>query len=185
MNKTEKKDLLLVVDMQNVYRKGGKWQCTNTDGAASNIIRIIDSQKADVIFTEFIACEKAAGVWADYNIKYADVNSDREANLINPLLAAYAKKYPLYKKGVYSSLSVPEVLSEAKKHERVVITGVVAECCVLSTVFALIDAGIYTVYLTDAVSGLDEPKEKATELILSGLSPLHLKMCTTAEYLSE
>ena len=172
MNKTEKKDLLLVVDMQNVYRKGGKWQCTNTDGAASNIIRII-------------ACEKAAGVWADYNIKYADVNSDREANLINPLLVAYAQKYPLYKKGVYSSLSVPEVLSEAKKHERVVITGVVAECCVLSTVFALIDAGIYTVYLTDAVSGLDEPKEKATELILSGLSPLHLKMCTTAEYLSE
>lgn len=114
MNKTEKKDLLLVVDMQNVYRKGGKWQCTNTDGAASNIIRIIDSQKADVIFTEFIACEKAAGVWADYNIKYADVNSDREANLINPLLVAYAQKYPLYKKGVYSSLSVPEVLSEAK-----------------------------------------------------------------------
>jgi nicotinamidase-related amidase len=50
----------------------------------------------------------------------------------------------------------------------VVVTGVVAECCVLSTVMELIDAGIYTVYLTDGVSGLDREKEAATELILSG-----------------
>ena len=64
-----------------------------------------------------------------------------------------------------------------------VITGVVAECCVLSTVFALIDAGIYVVYLTDGVSGLDREKEAATELILSGLDPLHVHMMTVREYL--
>jgi nicotinamidase-related amidase len=92
--------------------------------------------------------------------------------------------YPLYSKSVYSSLAIPEVLSAAREADRVVVTGVVAECCVLSTVLALIDEGIYTIYLTDAVSGFDVPKEEATKLILSGLSPLHLKMMTVDEYLA-
>ena len=95
------------------------------------------------------------------------------------------KKYPLYTKEFYSSLTIPEVLQAAKKAKRVVITGVIAECCVLSTVFELIDQGIYTIYLTDGVSGLDRPKEEATELILSGLSPLHLQMMTVEEYINE
>lgn len=60
-----------------------------------------------------------------------------------------------------------------------------AECCVLSTVFALIDAGIYTIYLTDGVSGLDREKEASTELVLSGLAPLHVSMMTVEEYLRE
>ena len=49
----------------------------------------------------------------------------------------------------------------------------------------LMDAGVYVVSLTDAVSGFDVPKEEATKLIFSGLSPLHIKMMTTKEYLEE
>jgi nicotinamidase-related amidase len=94
-------------------------------------------------------------------------------------------QYPLYTKGVYSSLAIPEVLEAAKRADRVIIGGVVAECCVLSTVLALIDAGIYTVYLTDGVSGFTKEKEAATELIFSGLSPLHIQTMTVDEYLAE
>lgn len=72
----------------------------------------------------------------------------------------------------------------ARQAGRVVVTGVVAECCVLSTVLALMDAGIYVVYLTDGVSGLSREKEAATELILSGLSPLQIALMTTDEYLA-
>lgn len=181
-----KDDLLLVIDMQNVYKKGGKWECLNTEGAAQNINLLIDSGMGNVIFTRFIANEKnPSGVWKDYNVKYASVNSDAYANEMVQELAEPLKKFPLYTKGVYSSLAIPEVLAAAKKAKRVVVTGVVAECCVLSTVLALMDEGIYTIYLTDGVSGLDVPKEKATELIFSGLSPLHVKMMTTKEYLEE
>ena len=102
-----------------------------------------------------------------------------------PELSDELKKFPLYTKSVYSSLAIPEVLDACKKAGRVILSGVVAECCVLSTALNLIDEGIYTVYLTDATSGLDSPKEKATELIFSGLSPLHIKMMTTREYLEE
>lgn len=182
----KKGDLLLVVDMQNVYKKGGKWECLDTEGAAANVLRIIGAGLTDVIFTRYIADEKnPRGVWADYNRKYADVNASSVANEMIEELKEPLKKFPLYTKSVYSSLAVPEVLAACRKAGRVILAGVVAECCVLSTALHLIDEGIYTVYLTDATSGLDEPKEKATELIFSGLSPLHIKMMTTRDYLNE
>lgn len=179
------KDLLLVIDMQNVYRTNQKWACLDTEGAADRINRIIASGRcSDVIFTRYLSAEHPKGVWRDYNVVNAEVNADAWANEMLPQFEENRKKYPLYTKSVYSSLAIPEVLETAKKADRVIVTGVVAECCVLSTVFALIDAGIYTVYLTDGVSGLDRPKEEATELILSGLSPLHLSIMTVEEYLS-
>ncbi len=182
----QENDLLLVTDMQNVYKKNGKWECLNTSLAAQNINLIINSGAKNVIFTKFIANEKnPKGVWKNYNKTYANVNSDFYANQMIQELSATSKKFPVYTKSVYSSLAIPEVLESAKKASRVVIAGVVAECCVLSTVFALIDEGIYTIYLSDAVSGLTKEKENATELVLSGLSPLHLKIMNTKEYLSE
>lgn len=177
-------DLLLVIDMQNVYTKGQKWACTDTEGAASRINKIISSQACqEVIFTRYLPCEHPQGVWKQYNIVNANVNEDVWANEMLPDFQDALQTYPLYTKSVYSSLAIPEVLTAARRADRVIVTGVVAECCVLSTVFALIDAGIELVYLTDAVSGLDHEKERATELLLSGLAPLHLTMMTVKEYL--
>lgn len=180
------RDLLLVIDMQNIYTRGQEWECLDTEGVAERICRLIGSDSCDeVLFSQYIAAEHPQGVWADYNRKYEKINADRWANEEVAPLKAYAKKYPCYSKSVYSSLAIPEVMEAAKKADRVIVSGVVAECCVLSTVLALIDAGIYTIYLTDGVSGLDRPKEEATELILSGLSPLHLDLLTVDEYIKD
>lgn len=179
-------DLLLVIDMQNVYKRGGKWQCLDTEGAARNILKVIGSGARNVVFTRFIADEShPRGVWAQYNRKYADVNGDAYANEMIDELKEPLRKFPLYTKSVYSSARIPEVLEMCRRARRVVVGGVVAECCVLSTVLSLIDEGIYVVYLTDGVSGLDKPKEDAVTLTFSGLSPLHVKMMTTEEYLKE
>lgn len=179
-------DLLLVIDMQNIYTKGQEWACLDTEGAAARIQKIINSNKCqNVIFTRFLPPKNPSGVWKDYNVKYAHINANDWGNEMLPVFEKDFEKYPLYSKSVYSSLAIPQVLEAAKKADRVIVSGVVAECCVLSTVWALIDAGIYTVYLTDGVSGFDVPKEEATKLLLSGLSPLHVSMMTVDEYLSE
>jgi nicotinamidase-related amidase len=179
-------DLLLVIDMQNVYTQGQKWACMDTEGAALRILKLIDANVCkDVIFTRFLPSDTPDGVWIDYNVVNKEVNEDVFANEMLPQFSQALKQYPLYTKSVYSSLAIPEVAEAARRADRVVVTGVVAECCVLSTVMELIDAGIYTVYLTDGVSGLDREKEAATELILSGLSPLHVSMMTVDEYLAE
>ena len=91
--------------------------------------------------------------------------------------------HPLFHKSTYSSLSNPELRALISEYDRVVVTGVVAECCVLSTVFSLIDAGVPFLYIRDAVSGLNEKTESETEDILSGLVQVHGEIMNTDEYI--
>ena len=181
-----KDDLLLIIDMQNVYTRGAKWECRDTSGAARNILRLAQSKKfGEVILTKFIADENAKGVWKNYNTENTAVNNDAWSNALMPELEPLSKKFSVVQKSKYSSLKNERVLAACGNARRVFVTGVVAECCVLFTVFDLIDAGIYTVYVTDAVSGLNEEKERAAELTLEGLSPLHVRLMTTDEILKE
>ncbi|MCR5022880.1 MAG: isochorismatase family protein, partial [Lachnospiraceae bacterium] len=169
-----KKDLLLIIDMQNVYAAGGAWCCPGAEAAAGNIHELISSsgQDLDVIFTGFIAGSNPKGTWKDYNREYADINNNDHANAMMDVFREDLKKYPLYTKSVYSSLDIPEVREAVKKADRVLVAGVVAECCVLSTVMALIDAGAYVVYLKDCVAGQSKETEAAVETVISGLEPL-------------
>ena len=97
----KKKDLLLVIDMQNVYTSGQKWACLDTEGAAARINRIIDAGICDnVIFTRFLPADHPTGVWQDYNVVNAEVNADVFANEMLPEFAGALKKYPLYTKNV-------------------------------------------------------------------------------------
>lgn len=180
------RDLLLVIDMQNVYTNGQKWECTDTEGVADRVNRIIASGKcAEVIFTRFIASDNPKGVWKKYNEVNSDINTDDRANRMISQLTMHMERYPLYTKSVYSSLSIPQVLNAARQSDRVIVTGVVAECCVLSTIFHLVDEGITVVYLKDGVAGSDAEKEEATQKVLLGLSPVHVTLMTVEEYLRE
>jgi len=78
---------------------------------------------------------------------------------------------------------IPEVREAALAADRVVLAGVVAECCVLFTATALIDEGVSVIYLTDAVAGINKETQKATELMFEGLEPLHIRRMTVNEYI--
>lgn len=159
----------------------------------------------DVMFTRFIAPEQPAGTWRTYNKVNQKVNENEWLNeLVDPFqslvrdandLSGSEKSaaaptltvtppYPVYDKSTYSSLTVSEIRRAAAKADRLVLTGVVAECCVLATAFHAIDLGLPVIYLTDAVAGLDEPKEKASELMLRGLEPVQVRLMTTEDYLN-
>ena len=181
------RDLLLVIDMQNVYASGGEWFCPRSESAAENIKSLLESEEinTDVIFTRFLSSKDPVGDWIKYNEENALVNGDPHANAMMDVFSDHLDKYPLYSKSVYSSLSIPEVRESVKEHDRVILSGVVAECCVLSTAFALIDAGVHIIYLSDAVAGINEETEKSVISVLSGLEPLHVEIMTTAEYMDK
>lgn len=184
-----KQDLILVTDMQKVYLKGQKWACKNINSAAKNIIRILDKCNCEVMFTAFSAPKNPSGQWKVYNRVNTDVNSCPEQSEIIGQLKRYTEKYPLIFKDRYSSLSDKRV-SEAAKNTiknggRVVLTGVVSECCVLSTAMSAIDLGCKIIYLKDAVAGSNKKSEKAAELIMHGMEPVHAKVMTSQEYLEE
>ena len=177
--------LLLIIDMQNVYKEGQPWACKNYDNTLSNIIDLLDSKhfsKDNTILTRYIASDNPVGVWKAYNKEYAAINANPWYNALDQKLQRCCEGYRCYDKSTYSSYSVKEIQNEVAKSSSVVITGVVAECCVLATVSSLIDAGKYVYYVTDAVAGLDKEKEDATIKVLEGLTPLHLTIITTEDF---
>ena len=148
------KDLLLVIDMQKVYEEGAPWACRGVDRVSSAIRRLLDSGRAaQTIFTRYDASTEPVGCWAAYNEAYADINADPRLSELVDALAPIAENYPIFSKQTYSSLSIPELAKAVSEADRVLVTGVVAECCVLATVLALVDAGAKVVYLKDAVAG--------------------------------
>ena len=67
----------------------------------------------------------------------------------------------------------------AARAARVVVTGVVAECCAQSTVLAGIDLGHRMVYLTDAVAGVPPESEAQAEAIVSYMTVPNTEKLTT------
>lgn len=183
-------DLILITDMQNVYTAGQPWACLDTEGVARRIAGLCEKTEAcrkDVrtAITVFLPPTDPHGTWKDYNVHYADINENVWMNELVDDIKPLAQKYKVYAKSVYSSMKIPALREAAQQSGRVVLTGVVAECCVLFTALDLIDLGSRLVYLTDACSGFTKEKEAATELVLQGLSPLHCQLMTTGEYESE
>lgn len=183
MSNREKNPLVLVIDMQNVYSEGQAWECKNLKPALQNIRFLLEHLSGEeVIFTKYIASNHPVGVWKQYNRENVAINQDAWLNELVPELQDFTDRYPVLEKSVYSSFQIEEVREKAKMASCVIVTGVVAECCVLSTIMSLIDAGIYVIYLKDAVVGIDEKAEQATLTVLDGLSPLHMKIMKTEEY---
>lgn len=186
MEQKKTKDLLLVIDMQNVYTKGQEWACEDVETAAASILSLLNRNTPEhVIFTQYLAPEHPVGVWKEYNKVNAAVNADPWLNEMMPEFRVWTGRFPVYTKSVYSSFAIPEVVEAAKHADRIVISGVVAECCVLSTVLSAIDAGCKVIYLTDAVAGLTETSRKETEKIISYFAPLHAELMTAEEYASQ
>lgn len=151
----------------------------------------VDIGAPSVLLTRYIAPadEDAQGVWADYNRENRTINENPVMNEFIPAIARYVEEFPYIDKCTYSCFSNEYVRVAADRSMvhggRIVLTGVVAECCVLSTFFEGTDAGYRFVYLTDACAGVDAESERAVQMILQGLSPLHVELMTTEEYIAE
>lgn len=172
-------DVLVVVDMQNAYLEDQCWACTKTSACAENIAALIDGGVCDnVVFTEYLAPENPVGTWATYN----EVNADAWLNEIVDALKPYTETYPLYSKSTYSSFGNPDFKSLMARAGRIVITGVMSECCVLATAIDAIDTGTPVVYLTDACSGSSEEYENMATAMMEFASPTHTAIMTCEEY---
>ena len=175
-------DVLVVVDMQNAYLEDQCWACTSTSQCVKNIIALIESGAVDnVVFTEYLAPKNPVGTWVTYNEVNAEVNADPWLNAVIDELQPYAEKYPLYDKSTYSSYGNPDFKALMEKADRFVMSGVMAECCVLATAIDAIDTGIPLVYLTDACSGSSKEYEEATVRMME-FAATHATVMTCEEY---
>ena len=179
------KDILLAIDIQNAYKIGQPWGCPNIDAVISNTIKLLESDKFDTaFFTRHIPSPTPAGTWKKYNDHYDQINSSPHLSRLVPELLPHTKHHTVIEKSTYSAASaLPAALFQVPL-PRIVITGVVAHCCVLSTIMSLIDKGNEIVYLNDAIAGQHTDFEEMTRSIIKSFSPIHTHILTTAEYLN-
>ena len=176
------KDLLLVIDMQNVYLPGEEWGCPAFPQAIKNITALLDSG-VPAVFTRFVPPSEAVGTWQDYNRDYAHINESAYLNDMAAELKPYLDCYPLVDKSTYSSWT-PEIARLAEGYDRILLSGVVAECCVLATLMVAMDAGKKVVYLTDCVAGQSEEYERSIQKIAEIYVPMHTLVLDSKTYLS-
>ena len=177
-------DLLLVIDMQNVYLPDQEWACPRMPEASRNTRRLIDTGvPGNILFTQFSAPENPAGRWMEYNREYREINDNAWLCAVTDEFHPYLKQYPLISKSTFSSLKSPEVLEAARRADRILLAGVVAECCVLATMLEAIDLGIDTIYMPDCCAGQTPEKEARVMGIADSFSPVHMRIQTVDEYL--
>lgn len=176
------KDLLLVIDMQNVYLPGEEWGCPRFPQAVNNITALLNAG-VPAVFTRFVPPSDPVGAWQDYNREYAHINESAYLNDMAAELKPYLSRYPVVDKSTYGSWT-PEIARLAEGYDRILLSGVVAECCVLATLMAAMDAGKKVVYLTDCVAGQTQELERAVQSVAEVYVPMHTQVMDSQAYLS-
>ena len=136
-----------------------------------------------IVFTRYIASTNPVGTWKYYNQKYYDINSSKYLNEIIEALKPYTKKYPVYDKSTYSCYVDSTLKSIIDQYDTISICGVVADCCILSTILSLIDTGKQIVYLNDAIGEYGKGSKQAVDTIVKNMS-IHVKSLSVKEYLN-
>lgn len=178
----KRNDLVLVIDMQNVYLPENDWACPSIRRSIENIKKILLSG-AQSVFTRYIAHPRPEGTWKNYNKEYAEINENEYLNDIVEDLKIYCQN-SFYDKSTYSAWT-KTIAGVAEKYDRIVITGVAAECCVLATLLAVIDSGKEVVYLTDCISGQNDENELMIRRLAESFSPIHVTVMTSDQYLAD
>ena len=184
-NKTNKsEDLLILVDFQNVYLPGQPWACPTMEQAIENTLRIIRSTNApDYVLTQYLPPSNPVGRWKQYNEEFAEINADPFLSDFPGAIKQIINEGNLITKDTYSSLKSPALQARLAGKKRVVLTGVVAECCVLATMLDAIDLGYEVIYLYDCISGFSDENEKIIRTLAEAFSPVHTKVMSSREYL--
>ena len=177
-------DLLILIDFQNVYLPGKPWACPTMEQAIENTLNIICSPESpDYVLTQYIASPDPIGRWQQYNEEYAQINADEFLSEFPDTINRIKNDDNVIIKDTYSSLKSPALLTRLQGKKRVVLTGVVAECCVLATMMDAIDLGYEVIYLYDCISGFSAENEKMIRTLAESFSPIHTQVMSSAEYM--
>lgn len=177
-------DLLILIDFQNVYLPGQPWACPTMEEAIENTLAIIHAPGApDFVLTQYIAPTNPVGRWKQYNEQYAEINADEFLCDFPDSVRQIITDKNLIVKDTFSSLKSTELRARLDGKSRVVLTGVVAECCVLATMLDAIDLGYEVIYLYDCISGFTPENEQAIRTLAESFSPIHARVMSSKEYL--
>ena len=177
-------DRLAIIDVQKVYEVGAPWGCVGFGDVCERIANLIESGIfADICFTRFVLPDNVQGSWKRYRARYMRIHTEPTYGEITMRLSSYTHDCRIFDKTGYSAYRADGFAEWAHPADRLVVCGVIAECCVLATVLEAAERGADIVYLTDACASTSKEKLRMTEVILAEDFAPHVTLMTAGDYL--
>ena len=145
------RSLLLVIDLQLVVAPGGAWEIPGIEPVIATATALVDGHRGPTIASRHRPVPDVPGSIGPFARHDDRAPLTDEASELVPGLA----HLPTADKRTYSAYRCDEVRRAVARVDRVILCGVESDCCVLATVFDLLDAGVATVVVEDAVQGPD------------------------------
>ncbi|MBT9258663.1 MAG: cysteine hydrolase [Clostridiales bacterium] len=148
--------VLLIVDMQEVYRQATPWQIPHLDDILLPIRVLKDRFRGKVLFSRHVhPTSSPKGTWEGYYRKWSFYRDDPHLWAILPELSPPSEA--IFDKEGYSAFSSAEFRRwmEREKVSRLVLAGVETDACVLATALDAVDEGIFVTIAEDAVTSQD------------------------------
>lgn len=160
---------LVVIDMQQAFRRPGQWHVPRFDEAAARIGRLIEVI-GDPLFTRFVPDPAEQGSWGAYYDRW-------DAMRLPPDDAVWDMALPGYEDGATLDLPTFGKWGEAMAAcvpvgGELILTGVATDCCVLATGLAAVDAGRFVTIVTDACAGQNDGAHDGAVAMMGLLAPM-------------
>lgn len=145
---------LVVVDMQRVFADAGSaWATPGYATASAGVRRLLPAFAGRTVFTRFVAPERPEGAWAPYYRDWPDQLRPADDPLWDITPELPVGDAPVVSATTFGKWG-PQLAAATEGAERLIVTGVSTDCCVLSTALAAADAGRFVVVPEDACAGL-------------------------------
>ncbi|MDR1808626.1 MAG: cysteine hydrolase [Propionibacteriaceae bacterium] len=172
---------LAVIDMQKVFgTEGSDWYTAGFGAIVPVIARLEEAFGDAVVLTRYVAPAQPWGSWVPYFEDWPAERQPREAELWDIVDGVFRPGAPVVTAVTFSKWGLE--LAGLVRDNRLILTGVSTDCCVLSTALAAADAGIEVWVVSDATAGLDQATEQQALYIMGLYGPL-IKIVTAAEVL--
>lgn len=182
MTGSTQQDLLLVIDMQTVFRDpGSQWCVPDYDQLVPRVADLYEQMRGRTVWTRFVWDPREHGSWHSYYQRWDECRL-AEGDPAWDVTLRHDPADPVISLPTFSKWG-PELVGLAKKHAGLVVCGVSTDCCVLSTVLGAVDAGVPVTVVTDACAGLSDESHADTLRVLDLLDPM-VRLVTTDDYLA-
>lgn len=143
--------LVLVIDLQVVVAPGGAWELPAIGGVVDAATRLVDQHDGPVIASRHVPVPDEPGTLGPFARQDdPSVLTTDAAELVPGLV-----HLPSVDKRSYSAFRCAEVRDAVQQADSVLVCGVETDCCVLATVYDLLDEGIETIVVPEATTGPD------------------------------
>jgi len=160
--------LLLVIDLQVVVAPGGPWELPAIEPVVDAVTWLVDHHDGPVLASRHVPVPDSPGTLGPFARQ--DDPTELTANAAE--LVPGLQHLTSVDKSSYSAFRCAEVREAAQRAGSVIVCGVETDCCVMATVYDLLDAGLRTTVVPEATTGPDPVSHDGALRTMARLSEL-------------